>query len=64
MIEKREPYDVNKVMQEDLKLVDVLKSVCDKEENPIVKKTLNEIRSRFIDLTSRAHARGHWTGSE
>ena len=51
-------------MQEDLKLIEVLKAVCDKEENPIAKKTLKQIESRFIDLTSRAHTRGHWTGSE
>jgi hypothetical protein len=64
MIEKRELYDVNKVMQDDLKLIEALKAVCDKEENPIAKKTLKQIESRFIDLTSRAHTRGHWTGSE
>ena len=64
MIEKRDLYDVNKVMQEDLKLIEVLKAVCDKEETPIAKTTLKQIESRFIDLTSRAHTRGHWTGSE
>jgi len=64
MIEQRKLYDVNKVMEEDLKLIEVLKAICNKEENPITKKTLKQIESRFIDLTSRAHTRGHWTGSE
>ncbi len=64
MIEKRELYDVNKVMQEDLKLIDVMQVLANEEKNPIAKKTLQKVISRLIDLTSKAHTRGHWTGSE
>lgn len=64
MIEKRELYDVNKVMQEDLKLIDVMQVLANEEKNPIAKKTLTKVISRLIDLTSKAHTRGHWTGSE
>ena len=64
MIEKRELYDVNKVMQEDLKLIDVMQVLANEEKNPIAKKTLRKVISRLIDLTSKAHTRGHWTGSE
>ena len=64
MTEKRELYDVNKVMQEDLKLIDVMQVLANEEKNPIAKKTLTKVISRLIDLTSKAHTRGHWTGSE
>ena len=64
MIEPRVPYDANKVMQEDLKLIDVIQVLVNEETNPIAKKTLQKVISRLIDLTSKAHARGHWTGSE
>lgn len=64
MIEARKPYDVNTVMQEDLKLIDVMQVLANEETNPIAKKTLQKVISRLIDLTSKAHARGHWTGSE
>jgi len=62
--EQRKPYDVNKVMQEDLKLIDVMQVLAREETNPIAKKTLTKVTSRLIELTSRAHTRGHWTGSE
>jgi len=64
MIEARIPYDVNKVMQEDLKLIDVIQVLANEETNPIAKKTLRKVISRLINLTSKAHTRGHWTGSE
>jgi len=64
MIEPRVPYDANKVMQEDLKLIEVIQVLANEETNPIAKKTLRKVISRLIDLTSKAHTRGHWTGSE
>ena len=64
MIEPRVPYDANKVMQEDLKLIEVIQVLANEETNPIAKKTLQKVISRLIDLTSKAHTRGHWTGSE
>ena len=64
MIEQRVPYDANKVMQEDLKLIEVIQVLANEETNPIAKKTLRKVISRLIDLTSKAHTRGHWTGSE
>jgi hypothetical protein len=64
MIEPRVPYDANKVIQEDLKLIDVIQVLANEETNPIAKKTLQKVISRLIDLTSKAHTRGHWTGSE
>lgn len=64
LIEKREPYDVNKVMQEDLKLIDVMQVLTNEETNPIAKKTLKKVTSRLMELTSKAHTRGHWTGTE
>ena len=64
MIEPRVPYDANKVMQEDLKLIEVIQVLANEETNPIAKKTLKQVISRLIDLTSKAHTRGHWTGSE
>jgi len=64
MIEPRVPYDANKVIQEDLKLIDVIQVLANEETNPIAKKTLRKVISRLIDLTSKAHTRGHWTGSE
>ena len=64
MIEPRKPYDVNKVMKEDLKLIDVMQVLANKETNTIEKKTLKKVISRLIELTSRAHTRGHWTGTE
>ena len=51
-------------MQEDLKLIDVMQVLANKETNPIAKKTLKKVISRLIELTSRAHTRGHWTGTE
>jgi len=64
MIEPRVPYDANKVIKEDLKLIDVIQVLANEETNPIAKKTLQKVISRLIDLTSKAHTRGHWTGSE
>ena len=64
MIEPRVPYDANKVMQEDLKLIEVIQVLANEETNPIAKKALRKVISRLIDLTSKAHTRGHWTGSE
>ena len=64
MIEPRVPYDANKAIQEDLKLIDVIQVLANEETNPIAKKTLQKVISRLIDLTSKAHTRGHWTGSE
>ena len=64
MIEPRVPYDANKVMQEDLKLIEVIQVLANEETNPIAKKTLKKVISRLIDLTSKAHTRCHWTGSE
>ena len=64
MIEPRVQYDANKVMQEDLKLIEVIQVLANEETNPIAKKTLKKVISRLIDLTSKAHTRGHWTGSE
>ena len=51
-------------MQEDLKLIDVMQVLANEETNPIAKKTLKKVIGRLIDLTSKAHTRGHWTGSE
>lgn len=60
----REPYDVNVVMEQDLELIEVIKVLADDETNPITKKALNKVTSRLTELTSRAHTRGHWTGTE
>jgi hypothetical protein len=48
MIEPRKPYDVNKVMQEDLKLIDVMQVLAREETNPIAKKTLKNVTKRLI----------------
>ncbi len=64
MIEKREPYDIDAVKKEDERLTLAIESLIDGENNPISKKTIRKIHSRFVELTTKAHNRGHWTGTE
>lgn len=60
----REPYDIDVAIAEDKRLTRAIESIMDSEENPISKKTIREIHSRFVELTTKAHNRGHWTGTE
>lgn len=60
----RKPYDVEVAIAEDNRLIRAIETIMDREENPISKKTIREIHSRFVELTTKAHIRGHWVGRE